>query len=93
MTKRQLLVSSLAVLVFIVASTLSWALLVAPRETAAVGMQGDAECLPDAAPDKCTCGPKFVPKKGCAGPLTKFMCTCTDITNGFPTTGKMCKHV
>lgn len=51
-------------------------------------MQGDAECLPDATPDKCICGPKFVPGKGCVGPQTKFMCKCTDTTNTFNTNGK-----
>src|SRR3989344_5835370 len=55
---------------------------------AGISLKADSMCLPDAAPDPCVCGPKFVPNKGCSGPPTKFMCECFDTPPGGKVTGK-----
>ncbi len=62
-------------------------LLISPFISRAMGTEADAMCVP-ADPDPCICSPKFVPKKGCVGAPNKFMCPCSDSTNGFTTSGK-----
>lgn len=57
---------------------------VVPHVVFATGMEADAQCNPVIT--KCGCG-QVPSKNGCTGGPNKFMCPCTDTTNGFTTTG------